>query len=376
MPDLTIALPGTIEPDSFSVCVVVDMKYRIKKKKNPNNEVTKLGTRDDFGQILDYLIAVQTAQPGRSTCVALLSDIERNYIITLGAPGNENRVIQYAVETLPAVLAYIHDTALQNPSHRPPHSGFSDLAGDLRRRLGNPQHSVVGEFLVHGTATQELMAVKRTNNKTREKFFLEMFRDDKNRPECIPLLVFDNPDEIEYGITPVGTPLHVGMAASALQVRTILTDVIAATEWLHARRVVHRDIRCENIIVVGSRAILIDFDCAYYLNWSLPTIYRGGKLCVPPNYLEKTLINGLNQRYIPSFADDCLAIVLLVYCFLFPARFADLRTATIGYPGSPDSTALLEFWNDLQLSPLWNHYITLAGGGKVNALLVLLEIFR
>lgn len=376
MPDLTIALPGTIEPDSFSVCVVVDMKYRIKKKNKPNKEPKKLGTRDDFGQMLDYLIAVQTAQPGRSTCVALLSDIERNYIITLGAPGYENRVVQYAVDTLAAALAYIHDTALQNPSHRPPHSGFSDLAGDLRRRLGNPHHSVVGEFLVHGTTTQELMAVKRTNTKTREKFFLEMFKDDRNRPGCIPLLVFNNPDEIEYGITPVGTPLHIGISASAIQMRTIITDVISATDWLHARRVVHRDIRCENIILVDSRAILIDYDCAYYLNWSLPTTYRGGKLCVPPDYLKKSLVHGMNQRYIPSYADDCFAIVLLVYCLLFPARFVDLRTATIGFPGSPDSAALLEFWEDLELSPLWGQYMALAKGGKVNALMVLLDIFR
>lgn len=376
LPDVTIALPGTIEPDSLSVCVVVDMKFRSKKNKSRKKDDKKLGTKDDFGQMLDYLIAVQTAQPGRSTCVALLSDIQRNFIITLGAPGYESRVVQYAMDTLPAALAYIHDTALQSPSHLPPHSGFSDRAGTLRRRLGNPHHSVVGEFLVPGTTTQELMAVKRTNTKTREKFFLEMFKADKDRPGCIPLLVFDNTDEIEYGITPVGTTLHVGVAASALQMRTILTDVISATNWLHARRVVHRDIRCENIIVVNSRAILIDFDCAYFLNWSLPTTYRGGKLCVPPAYLKQSQINGMTQRYIPSFADDCFAIVLLVYCLLFPARCLDLKTETIGFPGSPDGALLLQFWNDLQLSPLWNDYIVLAEGGNVHQLLVLLHIFH
>lgn len=373
MPDLTIALPGTIEPDSFSVCVVVDMKFRSKNRKKDNE---KLGTHDDFGQILDYLVEVQTAQQGRSTCVALLSDIKRNFLITLGAPGYGSRVVQYAADTLPAALAYIHDTALQSPSHVPPHSGFSDLAGTLRRRLGNPHHSVVGEFLVHGTTTKELMAVKRTNTKTFEKFFLEMFKNDKNRPECIPLLVFNNPDEIEYGITPVGTTLHAGIAASALQMRTILTDVISATKWLHGRRVVHRDIRCENIILVGSRATLIDFDCAYFLNWSLPTTYRGGKLCVPPAYLKLSQINGILQRYIPSFADDCFAIVLLVYCLLFPVRCVELKTETIGFPGSPDGEVLLQFWGDLQLSPLWNHYIKLAEGGTVHELLVLLDIFH
>lgn len=202
-----------------------------------------------------------------------------------------------------------------------------------------------------------------------------MFKDDKDRPECIPLLVFNNLDEIEYGITHVETTLHVGIAANAFQVRTILTGVISVTSWLHARCVVHWDIHCENIILVGSGATLIDFDCAYFLNWSLPATYRGGKLCVPPVYLKQSQINGMLQRYTPSFAEDCFAIVLLVYCLLFPVRCVGLRTETIGFPESPDCEALLQFWSDLQLSPLWSRYITLAEGGKVHQLLALVEIF-
>lgn len=373
LPDLTIALPGTIEPDSLSVYVVVDMKFRAKKK---NKESKKLGTRDDFGQLYDYLIAVQNAQPGRCTCVALLSDIERNYVVTLGSAGNKERIVQHAADTMAAALAYIHDTVLGSATHGPPQSGFSESAGILRRRLGNPHHSIVGEFLVPGTTTEELMAVKRTTTKTREKYFLQMFKDNPTRPGCIPLLVFDNDDEIEYGITPVGTPLQVGSAASAFQMRTILSDIITATNWLHGLRIVHRDIRCDNIVLIGSRAVLIDFDCSYYLNCSLPTTYRGGKLCVPPTYLANSAVAGLNYRYVPSFADDCFAVLLLVYCLLFPARFADLRTVMIGIPGTPDSAALLQFWNDLQVSPLWMEYITIAKRGKVNDLLVMLDIFH
>lgn len=280
------------------------------------------------------------------------------------------------MDTLPAAFAYIYDTTLQSPSHLPPHFGFSDDAGMLRHHLGNPYHRVVGEFLVLRATTQELMAVKVTNTKTHEKFFREMFKDNKDSPECIPLLVFDNTDEIEYRITPVGMTLHVGVAASVLQMCTILTDVISTTNWEHSHRVVHWDIHCENIIVVDSRAIFINFDCVYFLNWSLPTTYRSGKLWVPPAYLKQPQINGMKEWYIPSFADDFFAIVLLVYCLLFPARCLDFKTETIGFPGLPDGAVLLQIWNDLQLSPLWKQYILLAEEGEVEQLLVLLEIFH
>lgn len=231
------------------------MQYRAKRTVTTREkDVKQLGNGDDFSQIYDSL-PFKT----RCTCIALLSDIDRNYITTLGVP-----------EHGPVRCGHcVFGTGLHH----------SEKAGRIRRRLGNSHHSVVGEFLVPGTTAGAVMAVKRIAAKPREPFFLDMFRNGEMRPDCIPLFVYENAPEIEYGI---GTPLFAGIGASALQMRRILSDVITASAWLRERRVVHRDIRCENNILVNSRAVLIDFDAAFFRDWSLPTISRGGKLCVPP----------------------------------------------------------------------------------------------
>lgn len=364
MPDVTIALPGTIEPDLLSVCVIVDLKLRNKKPK------TKLGTDDDFGQIFDYLLAVQEAQPGRRTYVALLSDLDRNYIVTISPPGCGPPLIQYAADTIFGALAYIHDVALKSVSHLPPLTGFS--LDRMRRRLGNPRHSAVGEFLIPNTTTGAVMAVKRTPKKTRETFFLKLIAAEP--PKFLPLLVH-NVDDIEFGITPVGTPLLPGMIAAPQQTRRILTDVIDAVDWLHKHRIIHRDIRCENIVLNGFRAVLIDFDASYYLEWSSPTAYHGGYLCIPPKHLATVLVHGMDHPYSPSTADDCFAVVLLAHCLLFPHTFADLRTHRIGIPGSHESQRMSEFWRDLEDTRIWRRFKRLAEAGVVKDLVEVTEIF-
>lgn len=368
MPDISMMLPGTIEPDSSSLCIVVDMKRRTTK------EHKRLGTHDDFGQILNYLLVMREAQKGRRICVALLSDVDRNYVITLAAEGCVPYVVRYASDTIFAALAYMYDIALKEVSHRPPGLGFSKDLGQMRRRLGNPRLCTVGEFYIPNTTTGAIMAVKRTVNKTRETGFLGLFAKDSNKPDSIPCMVY-NMDDIEFGITPVGMPLVPGMFVSALQIRRIITDVVTAAAWLHTKRIIHRDIRCENIILVNSGAVLIDFDAAYLLDWPLPTTFRGGYICIPPVLLKGVLDHGMEHRYFPSPADDCFAVLLLAHCLLFPNRFADFRLCEVGVKGSEESRAVLRFWEDLDNSRVWKHYKDLAEKGDMTAMADITDLF-
>lgn len=372
-PDLTIALPGMLEPDSGSVCVIVEIKLGAMKSPRAPGDNKPFGSSSDFGQLNDYLLAVQFAQPGRRTCVGLLSDINHNYVVTLGVGESGPQVTHYAAESIWGVLAYFHDTALNDRSYMPPDLGFSHSLGNMRRRLGNPRHCIVGEFPVPDGTPGTVMAVKRVLVKTRETYFLELFKADADCHPCIPTIVH-NVDDIEYGITPVGTPLHPSMSLNARQTRQILGDVISAVQWLHSRHIVHRDIRCENIVINNTRGVLIDFDCAYHLHWSIPTVYRGGYICIPPTHLAEVIKRGSELPYVPSFADDCFAVVLLAYMLLFPHRFADFRASKITEQGSIEGLEMATFWKELTGSRLWKGYIGLAHAGRVEKLTVA-EIF-
>lgn len=88
--------------------------------------------------------------------------------------------------------------------------------------------------------------------------------------------------------------------------------ITSAVQWLHARDIIHPDIRCENIVLHNGGAILIDFDLASSLPWSLPTPYCGGHSCIPPEHLEGIIVKGWEYEYYPALSDDCFAIVLLV----------------------------------------------------------------
>lgn len=372
-PDLSIALPGILEPDSGSIYIIVEIKLGAMKSPTAPGEIQSFGAPADFGQLYDYLLAVQYAQPGRRTCVGILSDIDRTYVVTLGMGESGAQVIHYSAETIWGVLAYLHDIALKDRSYMPPDLGFSHDIGHMQRRLGNPRHCIVGEFLVPKGVPGTVMAVKRVEIKTREIYFLEMFKADPHCHPCLPQLVH-NLDDLEYGITPVGMQLHPTMILNGPQARQVLTDVISAVQWLHKRHIVHRDIRCENIIIKNTHAILIDFDCAYSLHWSVPTDYRGGYICVPPHHLKDMIEQGPAFLYLPSRSDDCFAIVLLAYVLLFPHRFAGFRASKITEPGSSEGPHMISFWNELHKSRLWNAYIALAKQGQVENLQVA-EIF-
>lgn len=238
-PDLTLAALGAIKVESDLVSSVIE----VKKK-----ETTNIGSDEDLGQVYDYLVNLHIEQPGRRNFTAILSSVRHNIVVSLEVDLTGWTIVQHSNSDIYETFAYLYDTALVEQSHLPPSPGFIYPHTYMRRRLGNPHHSVVAEFPIHGQPGH-VMAIKRYAKPASEISYLRVFADLESRPASIPFLCYVAPDESEFGITPVGEPLVPGVFANHFQAQTILTDVLDALVWLHDLGIVHRDVRCDNVVI-------------------------------------------------------------------------------------------------------------------------------
>lgn len=365
-PDLTISLPGIVDPDPFTAFVVFEMK--LKKDR------AKIDTDKDLGQLMNYLLELLDQQSGRRFFIGILSDIARNVVVLLEVKDSGWNITQHHPTDIYSTLAFLSETALVQPSHHPPDFGFSPSLGNMRRRLGNPHHSVVGEFVIPDNPAQ-VMAVKRSTIPSGEIALLRSFLCN-DRPSSIPYLVHVDAEEAEFGITPVGLPLVPGAFVNAEQARTVLTDVHGALCWLHERGIVHRDVRCGNIIVTPqSRGVLIDFDSACDIRRGSLRFYRGGYLCCPRRHLRNVLAHDWSQMYTPAFADDWHAFVLLINCMIFPSGMVGFRSNEVGTVGSPESWKLLALWDALEASSVWGPFVKAAVDSDVETLKSMVNMF-
>lgn len=368
-PDLTLALPGVVEPDSGSVFVVIEVKKR--------NE-GKLETDKDLGQVFDYLVNLLEAQPGRRHFASVLSAVTRNIVVTLEVLDAGWAIVQYHQSDIYETLAYLYETALRDLSHRPPSLGFLYSLTNMRRRLGNPRHCVVGEFRVDGKPGT-VMAIKRYDNPATEIWHLRKFlAEGADRPPSIPLLEYVAPDESEFGISPVGVPLVPGAFSNTLQATTALKDVHSALKWLHKLGIVHRDVRCDNIIIKpDSHAVLIDFDASCDYQRGSYRIWRGGYISCPPRHIREVLKkpSQWTTLYIPVPADDWHAFVLLINCLIFPTTFIGFQSHLIGTPSTAESASMLNLWWSLENSKIWGPFVNAAVDSDEDLLMLLPEAF-
>lgn len=353
-PDLTIALPGVVEPDSSSVFIVIEVKKRTEGK---------LDTDKDLGQVFDYLVSTAEAQPGRRFFAAVLSSVSRNIVVTLEVMEKGWAIVQHAQSDIYETCAYLFETALSEISHRPPSLGFLYDLTNMRRRLGNPRHCIVGEFPVHGVPGL-VMAVKRYGNPGPEIWHLRNFlAQGDSRPYSIPYLIYVAPDESEFGIIPVGIPIVPGSFSNTYQVSTVLKDVHSGLSWLHTLGIVHRDVRCDNIIIDSSgHGVLIDFDASCDFRRGSSRIWRGGYICCPPRHVREVLRkpSGWATLYTPRPADDWHAFVLLVNCLVFPTTFIGFQSHLIGTPSTSESRRLMSLCESLASSRIWGPFVKAA----------------
>lgn len=372
-PDLTLASPGAIQPEPDLVCVVIEVKKPEAKKSDTKN----LGSDKDLGQVFDYLVAMLVEQPGRRFFTGILSSVVQNIVVSVEVGEHGWTIVQHSATDIYETLAYLHETALVELAHLPPTLGFLCTHGRMRRRLGNPRHCLVGEFPVRNHPGL-VMAVKRYANPVAEISYLHSFSLMDSRPESIPLLRYTADDDSEFGITPVGAPLIPGVFANQEQAQTILTDVLDALVWLHALGIVHRDVRCENVVVTHSgHGVLIDFDAACDYSRGSARLWRGGYICCPPWHVRRLMVDsskGAITLYSPGPSDDWHAWLLLANCLMFPTAFAGFQSHLVGTT-SAESRRLLALWESLERSVVWGPFVAAARESDVQALRMVPSMF-
>lgn len=366
-PDITLALYGVPRPNPVSVLVVVEVKKRS----------STLGTDSNLGQLLDYLVAMMAEQQGRRFFSGVISNVTENLVVTLEVTATGCALVEHYPCSIYEILAYLHETALVQASHRPPTLGFSPSLGPIEKRLGFTGKSVVGQFTPPFLSPPTVVAVKRAPAAGPEILLLRTFVPvEFHRPLSVPLLVYEADDFSEFGITPVGIPLVPGAFANNAQARCVIFDVHAALTWLHKRGVVHRDVRCDNVIIdQNGRGVLIDFDSACQFRRGSLRVWRGGYICCPPRLLREVHNHGWLKTYAPSASDDWHAFVLMVNCLVFPTTFIGFNSELVGTPNTEEARRLMALWGAMENSVVWGPFVDAAAKGKSEDLARLSDAF-
>ncbi|KAF8415680.1 hypothetical protein BGX38DRAFT_1245353 [Terfezia claveryi] len=324
-PDIVIQR-YTSSPDKFNVAAVIDLKGF------GNNANNKLGTYDNFGQILDYLTILADAQEGRKVFLGLLTNLKDAYLLKLSTGilkgrsrrtsargAHTSKLVQYRKVPIQAGLKHLY-MELTSAEANPPAPSFSDQAGTLVRVLQRSSRSVVAIFcrkeirVVVKTAPMPLWIPGIVNE-------INLLRSLQglDKPLSIPTLVYDTlpPDTTiaraaEFGIQPVGQPISLDLFQDSESFLRCLEDLLVALQWVHSNGIVHRDVRGDNFIVFVHnhyasppvepdgkvqgrtnqcwRGVLIDFDRAVELGKECH--YEGGYICCPIELLRASSSSG------------------------------------------------------------------------------------
>lgn len=374
-PDMSIVTCSRSSPTVSAMIAAVELKAGNLDKNS-------------FGQLYDYLKGIKAAQPNRRIIIGLLSNLKDNHFLVLECPqSSPTRCIHYQSVSLAVALTYLRDVVIPDGIYHPPSSVFTADLGRMDRHLGNPAFSIVGVFPVPPTiATPEFaegrwvdpeivpygkvqMVVKRTTpgvhgvgiqsraprTVKNEIQILLKIREHAQATNItlttMPRILYHNNTFDEFGILPRGTPVHA--SDNGMNWGKVISDVLDALAWLHSYKIVHRDVRMDNIIWDVDHAVLIDFGAAVDLprHRGTPVCYIGGYLCCPPR-----IIGNIDISYHPEPADDCFSVVLLVNTVLFPARWQSFRSVELEKPGSPETYRLAAFWEKMKSSPVWGQY--------------------
>lgn len=176
-------------------------------------------------------------------------------------------------------LAFIHEL-LSPAAVNPPKLHFSSESGDLNRIIQRTERSVIAQFVhkEYETCIVKVAAATRwaPDINAEIEFLRHLQEPSADRPLSIPMLLYSSPDPThpEIAIHPYGTSFHLEAFRSTKDARACLMDILHALAWVHARGLVHGDVRADNIILVQPkledrvatgreiRAVLIDLDRA------------------------------------------------------------------------------------------------------------------
>jgi tRNA A-37 threonylcarbamoyl transferase component Bud32 len=156
----------------------------------------------------------------------------------------------------------------------------------LERELGGGGMSRV--FLALETALDRKVVVKVLLPELAAGVNVDRFRREiqlaaqLQHPQIVPLLAAGEADELPYFIMPfvVGESLRARVAREGelpiSETVRILRDVVSALAYAHARGVVHRDVKPDNVLLSGGVAVVTDFGVAKAVSASSDIKGAGG----------------------------------------------------------------------------------------------------
>ncbi|KAA8894818.1 kinase-like domain-containing protein [Sphaerosporella brunnea] len=325
-----------------------------------------------MGQALDQLYKLAECQPWRQSITILVSSIKLNVFLTLERVDSSLEMIVYDSVNFETAMKYLKEV-VNDPKSQPRSPPFSTSLGAIDEILGNTKLSAVAQFTVKGVppgmqtvdgaptlAKRTAIAVKHCTAGPASRMIkneLQILRamQQQGGHHLMPRLLFHSPDELEYGMLPVGKPVDmVLLNNNGLMARQVTADVFSAMTWLHEHNIVHRDIRWGNIILHNGHGVLIDFGSAVVLP-TPPIPYEGGFLCCPPRILPS-----ITQPYTPAKADDYHAFVLLFNALLHPRSMKSFLSRMVNSPNSLESKCLQHLWLELTDSDTWGRYVEAA----------------
>ena len=355
-PDLSICIPRATKPHAALVHAVIEVKKR-------GEDVT---TAKHLGQLKEYMLNLVRAQSdkGRLNYWGFITNMETIILVEITLHGDRacptRRVTQYPPMQWPEMVRYIYSTC-QKPGWIPPTLYFSEKLGPLEDLIVCNRKWQLGVFQLppSGKKNIKCMVVKVSvgahpqPSHSHELDVLRYMRKLGDQPASIIKLVWEPSGEhpqsrVEFGISPRGKSFSLSSFMNGNDADTAFQEIIDGIHWLHSTaRVIHRDIRGDNIILDNGHPVIIDFDCAYRLPLNgggrdLANIatYSGGLICVPNRVIKKAkeeIRSGgggqvQTMTYEPEVEDDLFAFVILVIAMLFPIQFDRFPVHRLSWP--------------------------------------------
>ena len=224
-------------------------------------------------------------------------------------------------------------------------------------------HSQV--FMARSVATGRVVAVKRPVEapdwEQRMKIEIEMLCA-LDHPNIVRLLDVEAPNNMifEYAPTDLHRRIHFGPLAVD-EVRRMMHDIFSGLAYLHARGVIHRDMKPENILITTTGALQIaDFGLAVFATESDCSVHVAS---VPYRAPELVLGDRLYNNKVDLWACGCILYELIKRTRLFKSVYPDEllpeMVKTLGTPVDLCDMAPGENWPGLSNLPYYADLVVL-----------------
>ncbi|RKP36372.1 kinase-like domain-containing protein [Dimargaris cristalligena] len=169
-------------------------------------------------------------------------------------------------------------------------------------QVGEGQYGRV--FKAHSRGTGALVALKLVSKKRKSERELTIYREESEllrqiqHPHVVHLVeFFETKDDIciatEFCQCDLGDYLRIHKYLAVDEVRTIAKQILSALKYLHARGIIHHDVKPQNILIgLDGRVKICDFGLATHLTpaqgTKYQTILKGTPLYMAPEVLIKS----------------------------------------------------------------------------------------